>query len=224
MQRRLAILTATAASRLTPAQPPTPTLLRKYNMSPPQSDIHLYTAATPNGIKISILLEELGLPYQVTEISLSKNEQKAPAYLEINPNGRIPAITDTWEDGQTIKVWESGAIMQYLVERYDGEEGRVSYPRGTREGWEVNCWVSFVWSSSFGKGRGGADLRIVDVADGRAGADAGVSFSLSLFVSLRLSPFFFFFPLKKLKIPQPSKPLLPLRPRENRIRRPALPG
>ena len=131
-------------------------------MSPPKSDIHLYTAATPNGIKISILLEELGLPYKVTEISLSKNEQKTPDFLNMNPNGRIPVITDTWgEHGQTINVWESGAIMQYLVERYDGE-GKLSYPRGTKEAWEVNCWVSFFFFLFFFclllSGEGGAEV------------------------------------------------------------------
>ena len=57
--------------------------------------IDLYTAETPNGWKISITLEELGLPYTVHALALSKNEQKAPWYLKINPNGRIPAIVDT---------------------------------------------------------------------------------------------------------------------------------
>lgn len=104
------------------------------------SDIHLYTAATPNGIKISILLEELGLPYKVTKISLSKNEQKEPWFLEINPNGRIPALTDVFTDGTQIRLFESGSIMQYLVDRYDTEH-KVSYPRGTKEYYDVNHWV-----------------------------------------------------------------------------------
>jgi glutathione S-transferase len=104
------------------------------------SDIHLYTAQTPNGIKVPILLEELGLPYKVTRIELSKNTQKEPWFLEINPNGRIPALTDTFTDGKEIKLFESGAIMQYLVERYD-KDHKVSYPYGTREYWEVNAWL-----------------------------------------------------------------------------------
>ncbi|KAK8135336.1 glutathione S-transferase [Apiospora sp. TS-2023a] len=92
------------------------------------TDIHLYTTQTPNGIKISILLEELGLKFQ------------EPWFLEINPNGRAPALTDTFEDGQTVKVFESGSIMQYLVDRYD-KDHRVSYPYGSREHWEVNNWL-----------------------------------------------------------------------------------
>ena len=74
--------------------------------------IDLYTAATPNGWKISITLEELGLPYNVHLLDFSKNDQKAPDYLKINPNGRIPAITD---DG--FAIFESGAIMIYLAEK-----------------------------------------------------------------------------------------------------------
>ena len=80
-------------------------------------DIHLYTTQTPNGIKISITLEELGLPYKVTKLDISTNVQKEPWYLEINPNGRIPAITDKFTDGKEIRVFESGSIMQYLAER-----------------------------------------------------------------------------------------------------------
>ncbi|KAI2466717.1 glutathione S-transferase [Annulohypoxylon bovei var. microspora] len=104
------------------------------------SDIHLYTAQTPNGIKISILLEELGLPYKATGIELSKNTQKEPWFLEINPNGRIPALTDTFTDGKPIGLFESGAIMQYLTDRYDTEH-KVSYPKGSREYYEVNNWL-----------------------------------------------------------------------------------
>ncbi|ROT35541.1 glutathione S-transferase GstA [Sodiomyces alkalinus F11] len=109
-------------------------------MAAPKSDIHLYTLGTPNGIKVSILLEELGLPYKVTRIDISKNIQKEPWFLEINPNGRIPAITDTFDDGKPIRVFESGSIMQYLVERYD-KDHKVSYPYGSREYWEVNNWL-----------------------------------------------------------------------------------
>ncbi|KAM7197315.1 glutathione S-transferase [Naviculisporaceae sp. PSN 640] len=110
------------------------------NTNKDPSDIHLYTAATPNGIKVSILLEELGLPYKVTNISLSKNEQKEPWFLEINPNGRIPALTDVFTDGSQIRLFESGSIMQYLVDRYDTEH-KVSYPRGTKEYYDVNHWL-----------------------------------------------------------------------------------
>jgi glutathione S-transferase len=106
-------------------------------------DIHLYTAQTPNGIKISITLEELSLPYTVHKIDFSKNTQKEPWFLDINPNGRIPALTDRFTDGEMIRLFESGSIQQYLVERYDTEY-KISYPRGTREYWEVNNWLFFL--------------------------------------------------------------------------------
>lgn len=77
--------------------------------------IELYTAATPNGQKISIALEELGLPYRVHALSFDRKEQKEPEYLKINPNGRIPAIVDT-ENGD-FAVFESGAILLYLAEK-----------------------------------------------------------------------------------------------------------
>lgn len=107
-----------------------------------QPDITLYTAQTPNGIKISIALEELGLPYKVEHINLGKNVQKEDWFLEINPNGRIPAITDTFTDGQKIRLFESGSILQYLAERYD-KDYKISYPRGTREYYETNNWLFF---------------------------------------------------------------------------------
>lgn len=107
-----------------------------------KSDIHLYTTQTPNGIKISITLEELGLSYEVHKVDISKNTQKEPWFLEINPNGRIPALTDTFTDGEKIRLFESGSIQQYLVDRYDTEH-KISYPRGTREFYEVNNWVSY---------------------------------------------------------------------------------
>ncbi len=77
--------------------------------------IDLYTASTPNGWKASICLEELGLPYEVNFIDFTKNEQKADAYLDINPNGRIPAIID--RDNDDFAVFESGAILIYLAEK-----------------------------------------------------------------------------------------------------------
>lgn len=83
--------------------------------------IELYTAATPNGQKISIALEELGLPYRVHALSFDRKEQKAPEYLKINPNGRIPAIVDSAPDrdgeGDNFAVFESGAILLYLAEK-----------------------------------------------------------------------------------------------------------
>lgn len=75
--------------------------------------IKLYTAATPNGWKISIALEEMGLPYEVRVIDFATQEQKADWYIKLNPNGRIPTLVD--EDGFTL--FESGAILIYLAEK-----------------------------------------------------------------------------------------------------------
>jgi glutathione S-transferase len=105
-------------------------------------DITLYTDQTPNGVKISIALEELGLPYKLHHVDISKNTQKEPWFLDINPNGRIPAITDTFTDGSLIRVFESGSILQYLVEQYDADH-KISYPKGSRESYEVNNWLFF---------------------------------------------------------------------------------
>jgi glutathione S-transferase len=77
--------------------------------------IELFTAATPNGWKASITLEELALPYRVRRIDFEKREQKEPWYLKINPNGRIPTIVDHDNDG--FAVFESGALMIYLAEK-----------------------------------------------------------------------------------------------------------
>jgi GST-like protein len=77
--------------------------------------IDLYTAATPNGHKVSIVLEELGLPYRVHALSFDKKEQKAADFLKINPNGRIPAIVD--RANGDFAVFESGAILIYLAEQ-----------------------------------------------------------------------------------------------------------
>lgn len=77
--------------------------------------IDLYTAATPNGFKVSIALEELGLPYKVIPLDFSTMEQKKPEFLAINPNGRIPAIVD--RDNGDFAVFESGAILLYLAEK-----------------------------------------------------------------------------------------------------------
>ena len=77
--------------------------------------IDLYTWTTPNGRKVSILLEELGLEYTVKPIDIANGEQSTPEYLAINPNKKIPAIVDH-ETGMTLI--ESGAIMLYLADKY----------------------------------------------------------------------------------------------------------
>jgi GSH-dependent disulfide-bond oxidoreductase len=76
--------------------------------------IDLYTAPTPNGWKASVALEELGMPYRVRPIDLTKLEQKEPWFLAINPNGRIPAIVDR-DNGKSL--FESGAILLYLADK-----------------------------------------------------------------------------------------------------------
>ena len=77
--------------------------------------IELFTAATPNGHKVSIALEELRLPYNLRVLDLGKLEQKQPWFLAVNPNGRIPAIID--HDADDFAVFESGAILIYLAEK-----------------------------------------------------------------------------------------------------------
>lgn len=89
--------------------------------------IDVYTANTPNGIKVPIALEELGVPYRISRINLEANEQKRPEFLRVNPNGRIPAIVDSdGPGGSPLSVFESGAILWYLAEKYPGlmPEGR----------------------------------------------------------------------------------------------------
>ncbi|KAH8547682.1 glutathione S-transferase [Umbelopsis sp. PMI_123] len=84
-----------------------------------QHPITLYTAGTPNGWKASVTLEELGIPYNTVAIDISKNTQKEPWFIKINPNGRIPAIVDHSKDD--FAVFETGAIMEYLCDNYDSQ-------------------------------------------------------------------------------------------------------
>ena len=107
-----------------------------------QSNLVLYTDATPNGLKASIALEELGLPYKTEHINISTNKQKEQWFLDINPNGRIPAMTDTFHDGKVIRLFESGGIFQYLVDEYD-KDFKISFPKGTREYYEMTNWIFF---------------------------------------------------------------------------------
>ena len=95
--------------------------------------IHLYTWGTPNGRKISIMLEEVALPYQVVPIDIGKDEQFEPGYLAINPNNKIPAIVDD-ENGQSL--FESGAILLYLAEK----SGKL-LPKSAADKWQVMQWL-----------------------------------------------------------------------------------
>jgi len=80
--------------------------------------IALYTWTTPNGRKPAILLEELGIPYTVHAVNISKDEQFKPEFLAISPNNKIPAIVDDEADGGALSVFESGAVLTYLAEKY----------------------------------------------------------------------------------------------------------
>ena len=80
--------------------------------------LQLYSLPTPNGIKVSILLEELGLPYEPHLVSFEQNDQLSPAFLSLNPNNKIPAILDPdGPAGQPLALFESGAILLYLAEK-----------------------------------------------------------------------------------------------------------
>lgn len=105
--------------------------------------IKFYTALSPNGFKVGIALEELGLPYECIAVNLPELEHKEEWFLKINPNGRIPALTDTLADGTSINLWETACILQYLIDRYDTEH-KFSYPRGTKEYYQTSIWVSNV--------------------------------------------------------------------------------
>ena len=103
----------------------------------PPKPIALYYWSTPNGHKISIMLEELGVPYEVHFVDINKGEQFAPAFLKISPNNRIPAIVDpVGPGGRPISVFESGAILQYLGRKY----GRF-YPQDERARVPVEEWL-----------------------------------------------------------------------------------
>src|SRR6201989_3531079 len=99
--------------------------------------IALYYWPTPNGHKISIMLEELGVPYTVHPVNIGKGQQFEPAFLKISPNNRIPAIVDPdGPGGRPISVFESGAILQYLGRKY----GRF-YPQEERARVQVEEWL-----------------------------------------------------------------------------------
>ena len=80
--------------------------------------LQLYSLPTPNGVKVSIMLEEIGLAYEPHLIDITKNETWGPEYLSLNPNGKIPAILDPdGPGGKPLALWESGAILIYLAEK-----------------------------------------------------------------------------------------------------------
>jgi len=101
--------------------------------------IQLYSLNTPNGVKVSIMLEELGIPYEPHLVDIGKNESKLPEFASLNPNGKIPAIVDPdGPGGAPIGLFESGAILLYLAEK----TGRF-IPQDATKRWETIQWLFF---------------------------------------------------------------------------------
>jgi GST-like protein len=101
--------------------------------------LQLYSLPTPNGVKVSIMLEEIGLPYEVHAINIGKNESWEPEYLSLNPNGKIPAIIDPdGPGGKPLALFESGAILLYLAEK----TGQL-LPADAARRYETIQWVFF---------------------------------------------------------------------------------
>ncbi|KAI0394616.1 glutathione S-transferase [Xylariaceae sp. FL0594] len=99
--------------------------------------IKVWGRGGPNPPKVVMILEELGLPYEHQPISFA--DIKKPEYLAVNPNGRIPAIHDP---NTNLTLWESGAIVEYLVETYD-KDNKISYPRGSNESYLTKQWLYY---------------------------------------------------------------------------------
>ncbi len=101
--------------------------------------LQLYSLPTPNGVKVSIMLEEIGLPYEVHLVDFGKDDQKTAEFLSLNPNGKIPAILDpNWPGGKPLGLFESGAILQYLAEK----TGKL-LPSDAARRWQTIQWVHF---------------------------------------------------------------------------------
>jgi GST-like protein len=101
--------------------------------------LQLYSLPTPNGVKVSIMLEEIGMPYEAHLIDFAKNDQQTPEFLSLNPNGKIPAIIDPdGPGGAPLGLFESGAILQYLGEK----TGRL-LPVDAARRYETMQWVFF---------------------------------------------------------------------------------
>jgi GST-like protein len=102
--------------------------------------IQLYSLPTPNGVKVSIMLEEAGLPYEVHRVSFDSNDQRSPEFLSLNPNNKIPAIIDPHgPGGRPLPLWESGAILLYLSDKADGR----LMPRDPTQRWQAVQWLMF---------------------------------------------------------------------------------
>ncbi len=105
--------------------------------------LQLYSLPTPNGVKVSIMLEEIGLPYEVHRIDIMANETWTPEFLSLNPNGKIPAILDpNGPEGRPLALFESGAILVYLAEK----SGKL-LPTAPSARYEAIQWVFFQMAS-----------------------------------------------------------------------------
>jgi GST-like protein len=136
--------------------------------------LQLYSLPTPNGVKVSIMLEEIGLAYEPHTINIGKDETFTPEYLSLNPNGKIPAIIDPdGPGGAPFGLFESGAILQYLAEK----TGKL-LPADAARRYETIQWVHFQMSAvgpMFGQvgffykfaGREIADKRLLGVLERR---------------------------------------------------------
>jgi len=101
--------------------------------------LQLYSLPTPNGVKVSIMLEECGLPYEAHRVNFDTHDQFTPGFLSLNPNNKIPAILDpNGPGGQPLALWESGAILIYLAEK----TGRFLPPDPARR-YETLQWLMF---------------------------------------------------------------------------------
>lgn len=111
---------------------------------PAKSGITLYSEGTPNGLKVSLALDLLGLPYKLCRVDRLRMLQKAPWYIEhFHPAGLVPALVDVNPaTGKEIRLFESGAIMQYLADTYD-KDHKISYPHGTKDYYESLAWLAF---------------------------------------------------------------------------------
>jgi GSH-dependent disulfide-bond oxidoreductase len=104
--------------------------------------LQLYSLPTPNGVKVSIMLEEIGLPYEVHLVDFNKNDQTTPEFLSLDPNGKIPAIIDPdGPGGRPLPLFESGAILQYLAEK----TGQL-LPQDPARRYQTIQWVHFQMS------------------------------------------------------------------------------
>ncbi len=101
--------------------------------------LQLYSLTTPNGVKVSIMLEEIGLPYEAHRVSFDSNDQLSPEFLSLNPNNKIPAILDpNGPSGQPLALFESGAILIYLAEK----TGQL-LPQDAARRYECLQWLMF---------------------------------------------------------------------------------